>query len=191
MTVCVASRGMVLYRSCIVRAYKSTIPSFILAVADLLWLQQNHWHQHQKDPPWKGLSWQQDGGNNAQRWQMLGKWHVCSDTQSLSQLLMLFVSTSLSRFAATYFSSLILHLCYRKSSSRVLRTPFHSCHSSTATSDWPQTRATTSVKTSLLQAYWRVSKTTVTAQSCKSRWWKQFPAVLSTRTCLRHFVFHL
>lgn len=54
---------------------------------------------------------------------------------------------------------------HRKPSSRVSRRHFHLCHLLTATSDWPQTQATTSAKTLLLQVFWKGSKTIVTAQS--------------------------
>lgn len=63
---------------------------------------------------------------------------------------------------------LILDLHYRKPIFRVWGRHFHLCHLLTATSDLPQTLPTTSVKTLLLQVFWRALKTTVTAQSRES-----------------------
>lgn len=62
----------------------------------------------------------------------------------------------------------IVNLRSRRQSSRVWRKHFHLCRLWMATSDWPQTRATTSARTSLRQVCSRASETAATAQSRKS-----------------------
>lgn len=64
----------------------------------------------------------------------------------------------------------VFDLHNRRPNSRVSKKHFHLCHLLMATSDWPQTPATTSVKTLPHQIFWRAFRTTVMAQSREPLW---------------------
>lgn len=74
---------------------------------------------------------------------------------------------------ATSQPPFILNLHSRRQSSRVWRKHFHLCRLWMATSDWPQTPPTTSVRTSLHRVCLRASEIAAMAQSRKSLPWKQ------------------